>query len=546
MRFKNQIALLFILAVFAASCVKEEIDVNELEYSIQPEFGVPVARTTLRAEKVIENFDEDGLIDVGSNGSLSLIYRDSVKNLAVEDILTFADQEFETTVDLTPIEYTQLVATGSYTISSEEEFTYESDEGDRLDSVRFSTGIFSLDINSEGSFPISGFVRILNMDGSEAFALTFEDQTPPIVINSEVEFSNRLLTLRNDSEVSNGLTVEYEVTFTSEAGENYNPGPVTIASSLTDYSIQTVGGYIAPRTVGLEDLEVEIDLFKESFNGNFRISDPSLNLYFENGYGLGLGIEINEILGITTEGDVLEIPGSNIQPLPVIQASKELGVPVNSEISITNETMTPTVTDFLSFMPRYVNSNLDVTVNPDDEESVFISSLSQLNVLLEAELPLYGSISDFLLVDTLDVDLGDLVSDANENDEVDALDIRLFVDNGFPFEAGTQIVFTDSLYNPLDSLFEAPDYVFNSAPVNYDLPAENPNYGRAVGKTPTVIDIPITNDRISNLENATRMIVRVYGGTTNNGADDIRLFANDEMDLSVAAKVRFKFDDDEN
>ncbi|HKL02319.1 MAG TPA: hypothetical protein VJ911_01535 [Cryomorphaceae bacterium] len=546
MHFTRPLITFFIVCLIASSCVKEEIDVEELEYSIQPEFGVPIARTTLKAEKVIENFDEDGLIDVAANGSLSLIYRDSVKNLGVEDILTFEDQEFETTVDLTPLEYTQLVANGSFTAGAVEEFTYTSDEGDRLDSIRFSTGVFSLDIDSEGNFPISGFVRILNEDGTEAFALNFQDQAPPIQISNQVEFTNRLLTLRNDSEISNGLLLEYEVTFTSEAGENYTPGPVTIQSSLTEYAIRTVGGYIAPRTVGLEDLEVELDLFKESFNGNFRISDPSLNLYFENGYGLGLGIEINELLGTTSEGDVLQIPGNNIQPLPVIQASQELGVPVNSVISITNESMTPTVTDFLSFMPQYVNSNLDVTVNPDDDDVTFISSLSQLNVLLEAEIPLYGSISDFLLVDTLDVDIGDLVSDANENDEVDALDIRLFVNNGFPFEAGTQIVFTDSLYNPLDSLFQNPDFVFSSAPVNYDLPAENPNYGRAVGKTPTVIDIPITNDRISDLENATRMIVRVFGGTSNNGADDIRLFANDEMDLSVAAKVRFKFDDDEN
>ena len=59
-----------------ASCVKDEIEIDNLDYGIQPEFGIPIAIATIPAQKVIDNIEGDEIIQTGNNGSVSLVFID--------------------------------------------------------------------------------------------------------------------------------------------------------------------------------------------------------------------------------------------------------------------------------------------------------------------------------------------------------------------------------------------------------------------------------------------------------------------------------------
>src|SRR5690554_183999 len=527
------IATLFVFVLF--SCVKDELIISDIDYGISPEFGVPIANVTILASRLIDNYNESGVIDSDENGSISLIYRDTINPLKADDLLDFKDFAYKDTLELSSSEYSELIGTGSVTVENTSTYSFQSKEGDRLDSVRFSQGVLTLNIHSQGDFPVSGFIKVFNADNSEAVSLNFTDQTAPIDIENQENFENIRFLFQNTNDISNGLSIQYQLTFTHETGANAQP--VFIELSFLDFSIKTAGGYIAPRQFDINDQKVYLEIFDDPSAANVRLEDPRLNFNFENDFGLGLGIVIDEIVAENSIGETVFVQGSNIDQLPPIAASQQDGVPAFSTLSISNSLMTPTVTDLLSFGPNQITADFGLLINPEDQQNVFVSHAHQLNMNFEAILPLFGSIADFLFVDSTGLDLGSLIQDVADISEVESLDIRLIVKNGFPFDAGVQIVFTDSLFNPIDQLFEHPDLIYESAPVNLDVPTGDPEYGRAMGLTQTITDIHIPKSRILELEGATQMIITVFGNTAGNGDHPIRLNSNDAFDVKLGAKL---------
>jgi hypothetical protein len=539
-KFNKRLFLLFVSGLLLSACIKDEGEITDLDFGIEPEFGIPLARVTIAADKIIENFDEEGLLTTGQNGQISLVYADTLESFDASEILDLPDQNFSTTFELAPEELQELEITGEFTIEEDSVFSFITQEGDILDSIRFESGLASLLVSTDGNVPISGFIRVLGLDETELLTVQFEDDNPPIQADASQDLTGVLFEFINNAETTNGLRIQYELTFSSDGDPI--PGVASVDLSLLDYSIQSAAGYIAPRDFQLDDLELEIDIFNEEFDGSFRIEDPQLNLYFFNTIGFSLKPTIEELFGLNNQEEILVIEGSNIVQPGVIPAATTPGIPEQLIYSITNETMTPTVTDFLEFKPNFISGDFKVRINDENQEFTFIDQQSSLDVNFDVEIPVYGSISDFILVDTFEVDLGDIIEESNENDELASLTTRLIVNNGFPLDASVQLVLTDSLFQPLDSLYNGQEVIFASAPVNYSLPEGDPNYGRATGKTKTISDVLIEKERLRSLEDVTHCIIRVQGATTNGGDEPIRLFADDAFDVSLSAKLKLDID----
>ncbi len=535
------LSLLCLLVI--SSCIKDEIEVKDLSYNIHPEFGVPIATAHIAADRLIQNFDEDGYIQTDANGQIHLLYRDTLKEISAGDLLNVSDQQFSDTADLSALEYTQLIGTGSVTIQDDKTFPLNLEEGDKLDSIRFQNGNLNLNIHTAGSFPISGSLHIYNPDNTEVISIDFSDNTPPIAIENTVDFTNLLFELTHNEEISNGLRIAYDITLTNENGGTSEP--VYIDLSLRDFSIKSAGGYIVPREFNLNDQDVALNLFNDPPVGSIRIEDPRLNFNIDNGFGIGLGIRVYSLFGKNANNGIMTIDGANINQLPNVAGAPAVGQYASTTLSLTNDFMNPSLTDFLAFMPNYVSGDFALAVNPDDNQSVWVSNESTVNINFEADIPIYGSVSDFLLVDTAALTLGDLIKDANDVSEVEQLDVRLIVDNGLPLDAGVQIIFTDDNYNHIDALLPGDDNIFNSAPLNLSVSETDSEYGRAIGSTRTITDISVPKSRIQGLENATKMIIRIYGHTSDNGAHPIRLFSNDFFDVQLGAKAILNLNSDD-
>lgn len=534
-----------VLVFFISGCVEEEILVNSTGSGISPEFGVPIARATIRAEEVIERFDDDGLVVEGENEILTLIYRDSLESVSAAELLDFDDFSFSESVELSEAEQGLLQLEGEVTLA--ETVIYQIDlEPDRLDSIRFASGLLELTYVVPSGFELTGVISILDpATEQDLITINIEDQGGGVVSTTVDLDNNLLLFVPESADTPNGLLVDYDLDITS-LGSDDSLDTLGVDFSITDFSIQSVGGYISPRTYSIEDQSSDINIFESDFDGNIRLEDPRLNLFLLNGFG----IELQPILDNVTlfeEGVPQDsIVAGNIEPFPVLQGASFEGDQAISEVVIDNSKFISgsNLTELLSdIRPDSVSGSFDIAVNPENEPLSFISRDSELGIEFEVEFPIYGSISGFEYEDTTEVDLGDLIQETNENEEVEQLNLRLFVSNALPIEAGVQMVFTDSLLTPIDSLFEEVTMVVPAAPIDLSPPVGSPDYGRVIGQTERRVDIEIPRERVSALENADRVIVRVVGHTTgNNPNEPIRLYPEDFIEVYLGAEVILNFE----
>ncbi|HKK39757.1 MAG TPA: hypothetical protein VJ949_10095, partial [Cryomorphaceae bacterium] len=391
------------------------------------------------------------------------------------------------------------------------------------------------------SLPLNGEILILDpFNGETFFSMNFSDQSPPIAVSVEEDFTNLLFRLRSDDQYNNGVRIAFNFTLTDNGGTY--PDEVSFDISLNDFSIASAGGYIAPRTIALEEQKANISIFDDDFQGDILLEDPKLNLFFFNGFGIGVRPVITRIVGEDRTGDSLVVDGSQIDQLPVVTPAPAPGDVGLSEIQIENESISPSLTDFMEFKPNQVRGEILLEINPENNPSSFISQGASLDVNFEVELPIYGSIKNFGLTDTTEIDFGDLVESVDDIQEIEQLDIRLFVRNALPVEAGVQLVFMDDDFNRIDSLFAEPSIVVPAAPVDLSAPVGTPNHGRVIGESDARIDVSIPRERINALENVTQVRVEVFGYTTGNNAEPIRLYPENFIEVNLAAKAIFNLE----
>jgi len=524
------------------SCIKDEPEIKDVNFSASPEWGVALAQVSLSAERVIDNFDEEGMLLTGEDGLISVIYSDTLDPVDVNDFLVLPDQSFDTDIPLGIAEFEELTAEGSLTINETRTFQYPTQEGDRLDSVRFESGEFHLRVVSGLNVQVSGTLSILDpATQTPRYSYSFQDAQPPVLIDETGAMENVLLTFGNQMGSENSFVVEYDLELTYN-GEGANGG-IGINFDFIDLTIRAVGGYIAPRTIALEDEGLFVTMFNDLSGAQVRIEDPRINFFFDNGFGLGSQIRIGGISGTNTSGEVLTVLGENIAELPIIQPAPVPGESVITEVMIDNDLMTPSVTDFLAFYPNFVTGQFALEINPDDDQSSFLSRDAQLRLSYEAEIPVYGSISDFSISDTTAIDLTDVLEETDEAEEIKELEVRVIIDNGLPVTAGLQMLFTDSLFQPVDSLFSNFTNIFESAPLELTVPDIHPDYGRAIGTTRNTVVIPVERERVEALDEVTHIVFRVTGHTTSNGEHPIRLFAQDFFNVHVAARVKLEINE---
>jgi hypothetical protein len=122
---------------------------------------------------------------------------------------------------------------------------------------------------------------------------------------------------------------------------------------------------------------------------------------------------------------------------------------------------------------------------------------------MDLEVKLFASISDFVVEDTLDVDLD------QDADNIDNLLIRLNAINRFPINADIQVYFTDGEYQVLDSLIDTHDErILVGAPVS------GPPEYRVSDSAFSTYDFNLSKTKINNILKAEKLLLRAALSTT--------------------------------
>ena len=278
-------------------------------------------------------------------------------------------------------------------------------------------------------------------------------------------------------------------------------------------------------------------------DGDIRFANPQINFKLRNSYGVPASVEIQKFTGYGSEGDSIEMtfnPGVNPfrYAYPTIEDYNNSTFYKDTVLSINGQNSN--VSDFLEFMPVNMQYSLKATSNPDGEgaDYNYVTDESQIDVGFEFVLPLVFT-SDFVFTDTIEGLELDGADDAG--DLIEKITVLLEVSNGLPLDIDFQLIFVDSLYNAVDSLFADNSQPIIKAGITELDNTYIPPSLRVVNPNTKISVVEFTGDEIKNLEAVRHGIIRAGIRTPNVGGNqDPALFYSDysiSFNISVGVNV---------
>lgn len=216
--------------------------------------------------------------------------------------------------------------------------------------------------------------------------------------------------------------------------------------------------------------------FMKNLSGNLNLDDITLDLELVNGIGADFAFNINELKGRkSTTGAEVTLNHAIIGNEQRIARAAEVPqgglpyTPTRKSYSLT--TSNSNLKAFIEALPDELYYAIDAKVNPLGNISSgndFIYNSSNANIKLKLEMPLRFSANALVFRDTIAFDG---VEDATES-PVQEASLRLFAENGFPYELSTTLWLLDVNKVKMDSLFGG--QTIAAAPVDADLKVTQP------------------------------------------------------------------------
>ena len=119
-------------------------------------------------------------------------------------------------------------------------------------------------------------------------------------------------------------------------------------------------------------------------------------------------------------------------------------------------------------------------------------------------------------------------------EQVQSAIFRINVTNGFPASAFTQVYFTDSLYNQLDSLISDPaDLLVESGQLDLNGVVIAPVHKRR--------DEPFNRTRLENVFKAKYLIIRSTVDTNDSPTQHVQIYSTYKIEVRVGVRAQLSF-----
>lgn len=524
--------LLALTIVVVQSCIKDNFDFDKLSTQIQvnPNVAGALVNSRLTLRDVVQDYDKNELFVEDATGFLYLMYQKRIYSSEGINIFTLPTQTYtETYVAPVPIDLN--TTTYSYTDTTVEDFAVNNSA--RIDSIILKSAQLSIAITS--SQTLNGTVKVtfptIKKNGV-AYTKTFTFGSGAQIFN---DLDGYTVDLTTDNPSYNRLPIYYTINLNNSTASFLTGETVfSAAVSLDSIKYKYVFGFLGQQTVNIPKDSVHIDIFDHAFTGNLFFMDPKFKFEINNSFGLPLQFLFDTFKTYTVATNTYADFQFPIQYTPLNVNYPSINELNQSKVTnITLDTLSfPDIRNLIEKNPKYITFGVTGVLNPTDPgtNTNFITDTSKFSVDLKVELPLWGHASYFVLQDTFNLDLSDVFKSA---DEITWVNFRFNIDNGMPTEVGTQVYFTDSLYNIIDSVF-TPDnmQIIESGILD--------GAGKVVQATHKTTDVKYTKDRIDNLKNVKYVFVRGYIHTTDKASRLVRFYSNYDFRLKFGVQAEGK------
>lgn len=527
-----------ILMTGLTACLKEE-DIRHLGNinlpSWNPTIAAPIGGVTLTLSDLLDRAGDINMLHEDPDGFLRIYHRSTLLSEYAGELITFGRQELDTTVQIFfPI---FLPSGDSLTFSYSFHQTFNNVENDVVDSIRFKQGIFSLELES-----------MMNHDAKIILTCPYiTKNNVPLKIIADLDYKGVLpvtataqFSLDGYSFVFDHAGTQNNLGFYVDARVygDQNPGagpfPLKISVSQDQLAYRALFGQIKTRTMALLSDTIRISFFENGLGGNFHINDPRIGIYFANSFGIPIAITLDPLKGhsdLNPPYDV-QLSGSGL-PVPFNLNSPtiaQIGQKVSSSIVLNKQNSN--IDDFINLLPQKVIYGVEGTINPSGATpGNFVLDTSSFTVDIELEIPLEGYASGFSLGDTIEFSFDE------DLEMVEWILFRVNAESTFPVEASIQVVFLDSLFNVLDSLFDQSTVIVPGA-----IPGPPPGY-KPLSPTYRSFDIKADSAKLRKLSGISRyMLLAGRINTAGGGNQVVRIYSDNylKLDIGVQGKLNIK------
>lgn len=509
------------LSLIISSCQKDDFSTLK-DPTWSPELAIPLVNSSLTIHDLVHSGEPGTVLLVDSSQFATLVYHGQTMQVDASSLVDIPSNTSNMSISMNSAEILALNSTGQVTIPVSVELDLFDGQGMEIDSILFKSGSLSMELATdipgditlnfdipdltEGHNPVSAVLISSHQNGSGA---------------TSIELSNKKADLTRSQAGFNAIRINGSLTISNLQSPATAPCIIQLSASMINGKYSSIFGYFGSSIITHPRDTINISVFENSINsGSFTIADPSVEFTLNNSLGIPLKVTLPEVV---TQTSASLYPVSGIpNPIPVISPelheigqSKTTGFELDSQNS--------NVSSLISSQPRFIFTQARMTTNPAGPDKNFVTDSSRLTVDIRVDLPLYGTASDFRIRDTLPFSYKDLQN-------VESLELKAIIENGFPLESNIQVLFTDENYQLLDSLFIPGEIIIASGVVD-------PISERVIMPGRKTTSTTMERNRLMNLLNAQHLIVQSRASTTNNG-NNVKLFADYNINIKISTKAK--------
>lgn len=518
---------------FMQSCLKN-VDPGKLEkINYTPTVAIPLVYSTQTINDLLVK-NNNGLVVVDDSNFCTIVYKNTLVSLTADSIIKLPNQQFPSySAGLTAAQAAAIAFSGGVTANYSQTVNFNSGASSTLiDSLTLKGGMLNITLNSQ--FPYNGNI-VITIPAAKLNGKSFTQNIPinytgttPVIVNTSFNLAGYDIDMTNGGTTSNQFLVNYSITLTGSSAPPTTDS-ISLTGSLSNMQFQKIFGDIGQYSMfpNAKQDTIGISIFQNSIgSGTFTIANPVLKVTIANSYGVPIDASLPVLEGYTPPGSTYPLTGVP-NPIPVLS-------PTLAQIG-------QTLVD--SFKLDRTNSNLATVVNHNPKDFIysgagttnpggtthnnFVLDTSVCRVSVEADMPLYGTASNFVLQDTVKFSMPSVATS-----NIQFFLFKMYTLNGLPIDVNMQIYFTDSTYHKLDSLVIPNQLILKSGILNTS--------GYVIAPTANTYIATVNKSRLANLKNTKYLLIKDVESTTNGGKTNVKIYSNYAVTLKLGVEAQLQ------
>lgn len=529
---RNLITFLLLAIGILPACKKLEFD-KLAQNAWNPNLAIPLAHANFGVYDILARQDSTDIVVIdNTTGAIALVYKGEVVSYDAQSIVQLNDQNAQTLISLADLNLVTLPAlSGTISTNNSNNIPFNTNAGVEIHTVDFRNGTLNLALSTSLQHDVTVVLtfpdlKFNNVPISRTINLTYTGGIPQTG-SASIDLSNVIGDFTLGNTTVNTFKVNCQTTITGTGQPVVGNENIQIDFNLSNLAFENVRGYFGQQNLGISNDTILMKIFETASTGYFELINPKVKFIVDNSFGFPARINFSEIKTINVATGQ-EFPLTNFPNVFDVNAPAVMGQTTTSTLEL-NTTNTPNLATVITPVPKYFYFAAAAQSNPNGQTSSlnFIEADSKFKVRTEVELPLEGLAYGFELKDTVPFKFNEDVS------VIESVMFRINVDNGFPVDFKTQLLFLDQNYSPLFTIFNTPEAVVQSALVD--------NGGKVNQNTIKITDATLNTLQISQLNQVKYVLINGVAQTLDGtNGQNVKFYDSYRLGLKLGMQIQGK------